>query len=147
MNEGKCVCDLSEGTADKLQIKPDTGQPCCQIGQQCAADTADLFIGQNAAAEQTEGNEKNRNGQDEQHSKQKIDCDLKSQNDSRDITDDALYDRKRKDRQGIAENKIKRRQWGGIQSLEKGGVSVSRDQRCRKYFPGRIEAVFRRELL
>ena len=51
VNERKHVGYLSEGATDQIEIKPDTGKPRGEIGQQCAADTANLLFIQYTAAQ------------------------------------------------------------------------------------------------
>ena len=54
MCKRQCVGDFFKYAANQLQIKPGTGQPRSQIGQQRAADAAHLFVTEDTAAKQSQ---------------------------------------------------------------------------------------------
>ena len=107
VDEGEGVGDLLEDAAYKLQIKPRARQPGGQVCQQGAADPPYLFVGQDAAKQQTERNEENGNGENEKDGKEDIYRDVKPEKDGNKVACEALRYGKGDDWQGVAEDEIK----------------------------------------
>ena len=56
VNEGQCVGDFPKRASYEVKVKPNAGEPRRKIGQQRAADAANLLVGKHTAAEQSQGN-------------------------------------------------------------------------------------------
>ena len=132
MDEGQRVGDFLERPAYQLQIKPRAGQPRGQVGEQRAADAAHLLDVHHAAAQQSHGDEKQRDRQHEQHRVQDVHRDMQPQNGGHGVADDALGQRDGQNGQQIAQNEVRRRQRRGVESRQKGALLVLCDQRRGK---------------
>ncbi|MPM84179.1 hypothetical protein SDC9_131250 [bioreactor metagenome] len=63
VGERQQISNLFEYTADQVQVKPRSAEPCGEVRQQGAADAANLFVVEHAAAKQTDADEEQRGRQ------------------------------------------------------------------------------------
>ena len=132
VNERKRIGYLLESTAYQLKVEPSTRQPCRKVCQQGSAYSADLLIVQNTAEQQSESDEKDADRYNEKNGKEDIDGNIKPENDSNNIANNALRYSERNDRQSVSEDEIKRCQRRCVKSLKQRAAPVLRDKRCRE---------------
>ena len=120
--------DFLERAADEGQVEPCAGEPCGEVCEQRAADAADLFYGEQAAAQQAQRDEEQRGGQVQQDGVQDGDRDRQAENDGQQVAHDRLRHGDGDHGQDIAEDKVRRLHGGGIQALEERGFAVARHE-------------------
>ncbi len=132
VDERKPIGDGLKRAADERNVKPYPRQPRREVGQQRAAQTADLLGIKHTAAQQPQGDIEKRHRQDAEQGEQDIRRQPQAQHRRREIANPALRERHRQQRQHIPADEIGGGQRRGVQALQQRALAVFGDEQRGK---------------